>query len=165
MKIRKKALLYDISNMAFTIADCSGIEAHALHQVRDICQEGNLDRVARVLGLAYSNVLVALLPLISPSKIDMGRDLSAGTHDYEINFRKDPDFHFLLTKEKQLKIKETVHEYMVCLVLADWLGVVLPPAADVWKYRAQGAFDSLKEIVAALGSSFSASFRRTISPF
>ena len=105
MKLKKKALLFDIANMAYVIADTGDFANHKLHRVRDICQEGNIQRVSRVLGLAYSNLLAVLLPVIVPARIDINRDLSANTHDYEINFRTDSAIKFSLTKERQLKIK------------------------------------------------------------
>lgn len=165
MKILKKALLYDISNMAYTIADNGEPLNHGLHRVRDICQDGNIDRVSRVLGLAYSQVLSVLLPLLTPQKLNIEKDLSARPHDYEFHFRKDRNLRFRLTKEHQLKIKETVHEFMVCKVLADWLAVTMPEAADVWKFRADACLEALGEMVAGLVSSSAMGFRRKLSPF
>ena len=167
MKLKKKALLYDIANMAFTIADCGDPANHSLHRVRDICQDGNIDRVARVLGLAYSNILSALLPLLeTPPKLDPNRDNSASPHDYYIYFRKRGNLRFLLTKERELKIKETAHEFMVSKVMYDWLGIVLPMAADVWKERMEHLLASLKEMAAEVAAGAeTVSFGRRLNPF
>lgn len=167
MKIRKKALLYDIANIAYMIADNGDDLNHGLHRVRDICEEGNIDRVSRILGLAYSNILTVLLPVIASPRIDIDKDWSAEPHDYEICFRKDTGFRFALTKELQLKIKETAHEYMVAMVLYDWLSMTFPVAADVWKYRMEAAFESLGDTVSGVFSSMGGSkgFRRRLSPF
>ena len=165
MKLKKKALLYDIANMAYMIADTGEYLNHSLHRVRDICEEGNIDRVSRVLGLAYANLLTALLPVITPRKIDLDKDTSADPHNYEICFRHDEAMKYVLTKEVQLKIKETSHEYMVCMVLADWLAVTLPEAADVWKFRMEKAYESVQDIVATVMSSCIGGFRRRLSPF
>lgn len=165
MKIKKKALLYDIANMAFVIADTGDVSNHKLHRVRDICEDGNIDRVSRILGLAYADILAVLLPVISMPRLDVNRDNSATPHDYEICFRKDAAIRYSLTKERQLKIKETAHEYMVCMVLADWLAVTYPEAADVWKFRMEGAMDMLKETVAAVAGASMCGFRRKLNPF
>lgn len=165
MKLKKKALLYDIANIAYTVADTGEHNRHTLHRVRDICQDGNIDRVARVLGLAYANILTVLLPVLDRPKTDINRDSSASPHDYEICFRNDRTLKYLLTKERQLKIKESAHEYMVCMVLADWLGITLPEAADVWKYKAECALEAIADTVASvMNASFSAGFRRRVSP-
>lgn len=165
MKLKKKALLYDISNMAFMIADNGNERDHRLHRVKDICEDGNIDRVSRVLGLAYSNLLTVMLPIIDTPRIDINRDNSATPRDYEIILRRDRSLRFTLTKEIQLKLKETAHEYMVCMVLADWLGVAYPEAADVWRFRMEGALETIKETVAGAVASSATTFRRRLSPF
>lgn len=165
MKLTKKSLLYDISNLAYTIADTGEHDRHTLHRVRDICQDGNIDRVSRVLCLAYSNLLSVLLPVLSAPRLDINKDLSVVPHDYEFCFRSDRSLRFRLTLEWKLKIKETAREYMVCLVLADWLAITLPEAADVWKFRAEAAFASLRSHVSEItSSSFSGAFTRKYSP-
>ena len=165
MKIRKKALLYDIANLAYVIADTGDAANHRLHQVRDICEDGNIDRVARILGLAYSNILAALLPVIKSPHIDVNRDNSSEAHDYEISFRDDRHLRYLLSKEIKLKIRETAHEYMVCMVMADWLAIIYPEAADVWKFRMEKSMGSLQGIVGDVVSGSATGFRRKLSPF
>ena len=165
MKLSYKSIVYDIENLAYAIADTGEAGRHTLHRVRDICQDGNIDRVARILGLAYSNILTVLLPVLSPPRFNPDKDQSATPHDYNLKLREDASLKYMLTKERKLKIKETSHEYMVAMALADWLGITLPEAADVWKFRAETALDSLKELVSSvIASSFSASLTRKISP-
>lgn len=164
MKLKKKALLYDIANIAYVIADQGMDSCHSLHRVRDICQEGNIDRVARILGLAYSQILAVLFPLLQVPDINVNRDLSSHPHDYEFIFNDSPEMRFSLTAEKKLKIKETAHEYMVCMVLADWLGITLPEAADVWKFKAQNALEQMQETVASISISSGCCFSRKVWP-
>ena len=54
----KEALLYDISSMAYVAGDIRAdkMSAHSLHQTFDICEAGNIDRVNRLLSLAFSEV-------------------------------------------------------------------------------------------------------------
>lgn len=165
MKLHKKALLYDIANMAYIIADNHSDSDSAIHRLRDICQEGNIDRVSRVLGLAYANLLQILAPILTPGTINEHRDHSAQPHDYLFKFNECNRNRYRLTDEIKLKIKETAHEYMICMVLADWLAVILPAAADVWKFRFEQASLSIKEIVASITSGVAAAFSRSISPF
>lgn len=165
MKISYKALLYDISNMAFVIADTDDYSVHSHHRVRDIVQEGNIDRVSRVLGLSYAEILGVLSPIVKDPRIDIGKDISEEPRDYYINFREDGNLKYQLTKEKRLLIKETSHEYMVCRVLADWLGITLPAAADVWKFRGDTCMETLKEITTEMTEMSLCGFRRKISPF
>lgn len=165
MKLLKKALLYDIANLAFLIADNGDPLNHSLHQVRDICQEGNIDRVSRILGLAYSRIIDTLSPILSRNHINIDKDLSVVPHDYVINFRSGARLRYKLTDERKLRIKETAHEYMVAMVLADWLALTYPPAYDVWKYRADAAMQALTDAVADISTSVSCALSRRLSPF
>lgn len=161
MKINKKALLYDISNLAYTIADLGDNTRHSLHQVRDICEDGNIDRVNAVLALTFSKVLALLggKPCLHPHKINMDRGKTVTT-DFVIPLKKYVKNKYLLTPEIEMNFKETVREYLVCCVLADWLDITLPEAADVWRFRAEACFSALQERIAALSSEYSHAFRR-----
>lgn len=165
MKIKKSALLYDIQNLAFVIADNNDNLNHGLHRVRDICQDGNLDRVSRMLNLAYAEILNYLAPILIPPSIDLSRDYAADPHDYELIWTSDTPLATSITPEIKMKIKESCHEYMVCRVLADWLTVTFPEAAEEWKLKTQETSKSLKEICGLVTNSGIAFLHRTISPF
>ena len=166
MKLLKKALLYDIANMAYLIADTGTDSIHSLHRVRDICEEGNIDRVSRILGLAYAEILNVLKPVIVSLPCPEDTDHWKTPRNYPVEFRNDGEFRYLLSPEVKLKIKETAHEYMVCMVLADWLGVTFPEAADVWKFRFETALESLKDLVSSIERSLCVrTFRRRLNPW
>ena len=139
MKLTKKTLLYEISNMAYLIADTGDDSIHGLHRVRDICEEGNIDRVNQVLSLAQAIAKDVLSPLRN------------------------------MPKTLKDRIRETVREFMICMVLADWLGVTYPEAAEVWRRRWEKALESLKQIASEYASSAalseSCAFTRRLSPF
>ena len=143
MKIKGEALLYDIANLAYVIADTGDYLNHGLHRVTDVCEEGNRDRVARVLGHAYAYAIDALAAVTEPPKIDINRDWSAKVRDYEIKFRKDCG----LSPQRKIRIKECVQEYMVTMVLSDWLGFTYPESADIWQEKAAEALASLSATI------------------
>ena len=162
MKIKKQALLYDIANLAFVIADTGNTGNHGLHRVTDICEDGNRDRVARMLGMAYAAVLAVLAPIAEPPALSPDHDYTRRLHDYEIRFRKHcgGGGEKVLSPAKKLRIKTLAHEYMVCATLADWLAFTFPEAAPVWKEKARGCLEALAETVAFTVTSF----RRRVSP-
>lgn len=165
MILTKESLLYDISNMAYLIADTGEESRHTLHRLRDICEDGNIDRVSRLLGLAYTKVIDILAPLICHVRINPERDFSSSVKNYEIKFLAGSETPSRFTLEKQLEIKETVREYMVTSVLAHWLEVTLPECAAVWKQRNLEAANSLESLVNSVMTASSLGFRRKISPF
>lgn len=158
MKLKKETLIYDISNLAYIIADTGDHQNHGLHRVADICQEGNIDRVARRLGHAYTHVIDTLAPIIEKPKLNLDTDWSAVARDYEIRFLKEA----ALTLQRKLRIKECMREFMVSFVLADWLSFTLPEAADIWRQRALEAKDSLGAYAETAYAR--PAFRRRISP-
>ena len=113
VRLNRQSLLHDIANLAFVIADIhSEADEHARHQLTDICQEGNIDRVSRMMGLAYCIARETLKPL---------RDIKRNT----------------AIRGNCITLNQLVHEFIVCSVLADWLSITIPAAAGVWKEKAQ----------------------------
>ena len=63
LTFKRAELLYDASNYSFVEADIMPQdEEHTKHQVFDIAQDGNVDRVTRVLNLAHSECVELLFP-------------------------------------------------------------------------------------------------------
>ena len=164
MKLKKKALLYEIANMAYLIADTGAADCHNLHLVRDICQEGNIDRVNRILALAYSKALTVLLPILRPPhKVHDHSQEIPETDGYPITLIPLPSSAPSKSKNPiYLLIKETVHEYLVSMVLADWLEITLPEVAGVWKIKAESSLRSLSETVSGLTSGGTYAFQRKV---
>lgn len=162
MKLKKASLIYDISNLAFVIGDVGDDAPHIIHQLRDICQEGNVDRVARILGLAYSKVLNVLSPILKDTTPSLCHDFSASVHDYVFDFDESASNAFNVSPEKKFELKETIREFMVCFVLADWLSITYPEMAETWKKRADDCLTAISLSVSSLSASH---LHRKLSPF
>lgn len=142
--IKRSSLLYDIANLAFVVGDvASDLKSpHSLHQIFDICAPGNIDRVDRLLDLAFAEVRTILRKIID-GRCCRGYDRrdesgECGTTGNE-NCR---DFRLILKSgiincEWECRLQETIREYMTAKVMAGWLSVTLPEAADVWKEKAE----------------------------
>lgn len=60
---KRSELLYDIKNYAYVEGDVMQVNTeHDRHQVQDIGETGNIDRVTKVLDLAYAESVEALFP-------------------------------------------------------------------------------------------------------
>lgn len=58
MEFMRDELLYDIKNVAYVVADTLKTEdEHDRHQVFDIGEDGNVDRVTRVMNLSFAEVV------------------------------------------------------------------------------------------------------------
>ena len=63
LKFSTEELLHDIANMAYVEGDLiDGGNEHAAHQVRDICEDGNRERVLRVVDMAIAKCRERLYP-------------------------------------------------------------------------------------------------------
>lgn len=121
----RDSLLYDISNLAFVVGDVreGAADSHKLHQIFDVCEKGNIDRVDHILRLSFAEVRAMLRGILAREK------------------EREPDEMRLplksgLDMECVEVIDESVRGYLVARVLADWLSITLPEAADVWRDKA-----------------------------
>ncbi|WP_052110382.1 hypothetical protein [Porphyromonas sp. COT-108 OH1349] len=77
----REALLYDISNYCYVQGQVIGEEIeNARHMTIDVAQDGNIDRVTRVLNLAFDEV-VELLYRITKDEVD---DKSEYTNEFHV---------------------------------------------------------------------------------
>lgn len=122
--ITRSSLLYDISNLAFVVGDVASDfhTPHSLHQIFDICAPGNIDRVNRLLDLAFAETCTILRKIISGS---------AHCRDYQLILK-----YGKVSCEWKRRLQETIREFMTAKVLAGWLSITLPEAADVWNEKA-----------------------------
>lgn len=140
-------LLYDIKNYSYVEGDImSNDNIRAKHHTQDIGGEGNINRVYRILQLAHAEVVEMLYPfsrstadnnkiysndLVTPSAFEVGITVPANYSETSV-----------------LLLKEAIHEYMVCRVVADWMSIVNPNKRDTWTYKVQDARDNIKKVLA-----------------
>lgn len=181
LTFKREELLYDIRNNAYVEGDVMQVnDAHDRHQVQDIGEEGNIDRVTRVLDLAHAECEEALFPYTKenveqetemddmPTYVESTADaeeekftnespVEKPTGDYVIGLLVPEDY----SKTTVRLIVKYIHEYMVCRVLNDWLSITNPPAAAKWKEKQDEMLEGMKEAVNfRVGR-----VRRTLTPF
>lgn len=160
----KESLLHDISNIAYVIADVNGrADPHAVHQTFDIVERGNIDRVARMLCLAFAVAGEVLSPLLREKRPWKITDETAEPRNLILHF--SPAFRL---KEILLRLIETAtREFLVCHVIADWLTITLPDLAPLWREKANLQLNLLhsltEKIIASEGTGRFG--RRPLHPF
>lgn len=156
----RSQLLYDIANCGYVESDTMRTDSpHESHQPADICQEGNVDRVTRVLDLAFEECADALYPY-SKREVACGTELDDTLREreaYAMRLLVPEDF----SETTAGYLSALIHEYMVCRVLADWLGITKPQSRDAWEAKADGAMERLRESL----NMRTTRVRRTSSPF
>lgn len=161
MTFYRKALLYDVTNYAFVEGEIVGEDVeHVHHQVTDITEEGNVDRVTRVLNLAHAEVVEMLYPYTKEEIADDGTTLNdklTEPEEYVVTLKVPGDFSGTTLR----LLQEMIHEYLVCRVLQDWLSITNPESAPVWEAKLEALRDKIRT---SLMSRMKAT-RRKLKPF
>lgn len=145
LKFRRKNLDYSIKNYAY-------IESHVMsdetecskHTVADICEEGNRDRVTRLLGVIHAAVIEMLYPFTKQEAVEETiNDDIWEPRDYIVEIHVPKSF----SRTTCHLLSRLIHEYMVCRVLYDWLIMTKtdsPEAARHWFEKAEEAKEEME---------------------
>lgn len=140
---KRDQLLYDINNYAFiegSVMDRT-TEDHIRHVVQDVGEEGNEDRISRVLDLAVAKCREILYPYtkheIEQSELD---DTLKEPKVYGIMLSLPSGF----SQTTLNLIGKLVHEYIVCTAVADWMSITNPSRAELWSTKAEEAKRDIK---------------------
>lgn len=142
----RKGLKYDLEN-------CGWVESQTMdensensrHLTADIGEEGNVDRVNRVLDMAVARCEEIAYPWVQK---DLGElteltDAVSETEDYEMELTVPTDVSASTVK----LLTGQMHEYIVCRALGDWMSIVNPARAETWEAKASAAAEEIRRIV------------------
>lgn len=138
-------VLYDIANMAWVEGDVmDGTEYnHVRHLVQDIAEDGNRDRVMRVMKLAHAEAGELLYPW-SREEVAVSTQLDNVPTDEDVLVTRlsVPARTSMNTINLILRL---IHEWMVCRVLEDWLGVTYAGGAPLWTARLEAIRGQIRD--------------------
>lgn len=158
--LKREEILYDIKNYSYIEGDVmpEGNEP-TRHYVFDIAEKGNIDRVNRMLALAYAESVEALYPFckVECSDEEVRDDILVEPAEYVYTLSVPAQF----SRTTVNLLSALLHEFMVCRVLADWFSVVKPDSAVNWREKLAGISTQITE---GLNSRIGR-LRRTQTPF
>ena len=161
LTFKRSELIYDAENYSFVEGDImKADEEHTRHQVQDIGQSGNIDRVTRVLTLAHAECVEMLYPYTKEEISDEQEaldDVLTETEEYRIEMTVPESFSLSTVK----LLQHLIHEYLVCRVLADWMSITNPSSQANWEEK----FKSLREQIQTSLVSRTGRVRRKCKPF
>lgn len=160
INLLRKELLYDISNYSFVEGDIMDVDdEHKRHQTIDVCEDGNIDRVTRVLNLGHSEVVELLYPYTKRECADSEtRDNGLESRDVYLVDMYVPETFASSTIEL---LKNLIHEYLVCRVLADWMSITNPGSKNKWEEKMEDMRGKMRSCV----NSRMVRLRRRLSPW
>lgn len=160
LTFKREALLYDIENCAYIEGDVMPeVTAHNRHQTIDIAQDGNVDRVTRILDQAFAECVEFMYPYTKEAceKVELRDNVLSEAAEYIVNLYVDDDF----SQTTVNLISKLIHEYMICRVLSEWLSITYPASQAKWEVKAEGIKDQIRtRLNARCGR-----VRRTQTPF
>ena len=155
----RERLLYDISNCCYIEGSIMETEsAHERHMVQGAVEEGNVERIMRVLDL---NVARCREYLYGFTKCDVERaelDNSLGNVTTYGIVLKLPWSYSQTTLDL---LERLVHEYLVSGTVYEWLSITDTKKADVWREKWKEAEDGIEKCM----HSRRERVRRKVHPF
>lgn len=157
---RRAELIYDAGNYAYVEADIlPADDIHRKHNVADMTQDGNVDRVSRVLDVAYAECVEMLYPYSKREMTD-GQAIDDVPQEPEIyEIRLNVPAHFSSTTLSMLG--SMMHEYIVCRMVADWMSITNPASEAKWEKK----YEALRDKIRSSLVSRIVGARRRLKPF
>ena len=139
---RREELLYDIRNLAFVEGDLMPDDLnHNRHVVQDIGEDGNIDRVTRILDLTIARCREMLFPYTKHELHELVLD---------DRLRNQKIYGIVLTLPKSFSqttlslLEHFIHELLVCEAVTEWMRIANPGKAASWKEKAEETAKSIK---------------------
>ena len=157
----REELLYDAGNYSYVTGETiKEEEEHNRHQVFDIVQEGNIDRVTRVLNMAFAECVEMLYPYtkkVIPDGQGALDDILREPGVYKLTLTVPEDFSVTTL----YLLEGLIHEYLVCRVVADWMSITYPDKEVTWEKK----FALLRDKIRSSITSRTGVLRRKLKPF
>lgn len=154
IELLKKELVYDIKNTAYTYADSisSSVAApHLIHNIYDVGEDGNRDKLARILDSAIEDCREMLFRYTKMEMLGGGFDsneweecIGSPTNDedaYYLAMRMPSGF----SKTSVHTMMVYIHDYIVNQCLYEWLMIVYPDGADRFWALAEDKKQKIKD--------------------
>lgn len=156
-------LLYDIKNYAYIEGHVWGGDReeirHARHTLIEIGEEGNVDRVNRILEVVHAAAVEMLYPYTKqePVEDEVICDCMWTPEEYIIEM----NVPVTMSRTTSHLLSRLIHEFMVARVIYDWLSITHPETARNWLDKAMEA----EEEIESIKNSRTGALRRPSHPF
>lgn len=117
------------------------------HQIKDIAEDGNIDRVKRILDLGVSECEEALYPytrnMLSEFGVEYRDDLPLEDSEGWVICMIVP---ITMSHTTLCYLEKLIHEYLVALVLYDWLSLTGRESIAIWRDKREELMGQIKHI-------------------
>ncbi len=145
MELLKSELVYDIKNTAYSFADSQrkdNVDEHTLHQVFDVGEDGNRDKLARILDSAVEDCREVLFRFCKMYMRGSGFDSNEWEECIGSPTNEEEAYYIAMmmpngfSKTSVHTLTVYVHDYIVNQSLYEWMMLVYPDGAERFKVLA-----------------------------
>ena len=138
-------LRYDIDNLAYIIGQRAADDT-LRQKITDVTQKNNMDRVKRMLDLAYAEAKDLCYPYTKvPPIAPAGRDFNdiSDKPRYVITLYMPPT----TAKSTPEVVRERINEYFIWKVMEDWLAINAPEMAKDYAGKAESIGEEIQRVL------------------
>lgn len=139
IELRKDELVFDIKNTAYTFADSVSNEVgdlHGIHNVYDVGEDGNRDKLARILDSAVEDCNETLYRFTKMEMAGGGFDSNEWEECVGAPCNDEEAYYLAMRMPRGFSATSVhtmtvyAHDYIVYQCLYEWLMIVFPSGAD-----------------------------------
>lgn len=131
---KREELLYDVRNAAYIEGHVMDTDnEHARHSTQDVGEDGNVDRVTRILSLSVAQCRELLYPYAK-------QEIYRTELDDKL---REPEVYGIVINVPQkfsqttlFLLEKLIHEYVVSKAVADWMSFTHPTKTEIWAQKA-----------------------------
>ena len=144
LSFKRIEFIDDLKQNAYVAGDIMpGEDEHQKHQVFDIAEDGNVDRVTRILNLTMAEVRELLYPYTKNAVEDGESRVNdlVEVEQYDIGMTVPETF----SKTTLTYLELLIHELATDCIMADWLSQTYPEEAKVWEDKAEKTREKIQD--------------------
>lgn len=136
LKFQRDELLYDIKNCGYIESHTLGDDTeHNKHLIADVGEDGNVDRMTRIMSMCVSICRELLYPFAK-------KDVSRTEYDdvlREKDYTIEMEVPLTYSQTTLHLLEKLIHEFIVCRCISEWLSITNPQKAEIWATKAEHA--------------------------
>ena len=143
LNFKRTEILDDLKQYSYVEGDILKTQdEHDRHQIQDIGEDGNVDRVTRVMNLCMADCREILYPYtkVDVEDAETRTDTLVAVEEYNIVMLVPDDF----SKTTQTLLELLIHEFVVASIMADWMSITNKPKEETWQKKAEKARRRIK---------------------
>ena len=146
----RSEIIYHIANDAYIQRQAANVGV----DVSDLCADGNIDHVERVLRLTFNGIVELLYQATKASLSELPPAADGDGCELQEECECDCDGEKVFSIEMQvgamsattiIYLYDLIKEVLIGSVIADWLSIVAPDLATIW----QGKVDAAQEEISS----------------